>query len=60
MFSGFGKRMRRRVHHQRWRLQGRHAIAEITDVLSQKAGAHFSSSSLEKKMIPVTKRSAGR
>jgi hypothetical protein len=58
MFFSLGKQPDRLFHDQRRRLQGRHPIAQITDILSQKAGAHFSSSGLEVKMIPVTKRSA--
>jgi hypothetical protein len=57
MFFSFGKQANRLVHDQRRRLQGRHAIAKITDVLSEKAGAHFLLPAWEVKMTPVTKRS---
>jgi hypothetical protein len=57
LFS-IGAHADRLVHHQPWRLQGGNAIAEIADVLSQKAGAHFCLPASAVKMIPVTKRSA--
>jgi hypothetical protein len=56
-FLSVGERVDRGVHHQPWRLQGRHAIAKIADVLSQKAGAHFCLPASALKMIAVTKRS---
>jgi hypothetical protein len=56
--AGFGKWADGPVHDQPRRLQGRHPIAEIANILSQKAGAHFLLPASEVKMIPVTKRSA--
>lgn len=58
MFFSFGKYGGGCVHHQPRRLQDRHAIAEIADILSEKAGAHFCIPAAEIKMIPMTKRSA--
>jgi hypothetical protein len=46
------------IHHQPWRLQDGHAVTQIADILSQKAGAHFLLPALEVKMIFVTKRSS--
>jgi hypothetical protein len=46
MFLSFRKRTGWLIHRQPRRLQGGHAIAQIADILPQKAGAHFSSSSL--------------